>query len=81
MNSQPTFLFLTHFKNQCKPGNFESHNSLKLSFTNIRAFPSNFVDCESFLESNSHDILALYVTNLDDPFDRSNFSVGEVIFP
>ena len=42
-----------------KPDNFESHNSLKLSFTNIRGFLSNFVDCESFLESNYPDILAL----------------------
>ena len=37
----------------CKPDNFESHNSLKLSFTNVRGLRSNFVDCESFLESNS----------------------------
>ena len=44
----------------CKPDNFESHNSLKLSFTNIRGLCSNFVDFESFLESNSPDIL-LYV--------------------
>ena len=44
---------------RCKPDNFESHNSLKLSFTNIRGLRSNFVDCESFLESNSPDILAL----------------------
>ena len=42
-----------------KPDDFESHNCLKLSFTNIRGLPSNFVDCESFLESNSPDILAL----------------------
>ena len=34
----------------CEPNNFESHNSLKLSFTNIRGLCSNFVDCESFLE-------------------------------
>ena len=33
----------------CKPDNFESHNLLKLSFTNIRDLCSNFVDCESFL--------------------------------
>ena len=52
----------------CKPDNFESHNSLKLSFTNIRSLRSNFVDCESFLESNSPDILALCETNLDDNF-------------
>ena len=50
----------------CKPDNFESHNSLKLSFTNIRGLRSNFVDCESFLESNSPDILALCEINLDE---------------
>ena len=44
----------------CKPDNFESHNSLKLSFTNINGLRSNFVECESFLESNSPDIW-LYV--------------------
>ena len=59
----------------CKPDNFESHNSLKLSFTNIRGLCSNFVDCESFLESNSPDILALCETNLDDSIDSGNFSV------
>ena len=42
-----------------KPDNFEPHNSLKLSFTNIRGLRSNFVECESFIESNSPDILAL----------------------
>ena len=59
-----------------KPGNFELHNSLKLSFTNIQGLPLNFVDCESFLESNYPDILALYETNLDDSIDSGNFSVG-----
>ena len=59
----------------CKPDNFESHNVLKLSFTNIRGLRSNFVDCESFLESNSPDILALCETNLDDSIDSGNFSV------
>ena len=59
----------------CKPDNFESHNSLKLSFTNIRGLRSNFVDCEYFLESNSPDILALCETNLDDSIDSGNFSV------
>ena len=47
---------------ECKPNNFELHNSLKLSFTNIRGFCSNFVDCEPFLESNSPDILGLCET-------------------
>ena len=59
----------------CKPDNFESHNSLKLSFTNIRGLRSNFVDCESFLESNSPEILALCETNLDDSIDSGNISV------
>ena len=59
----------------CKPDNFESQNSLKLSFTNIRGLRSSFVDCESFLESNSPDILALCDTNLDDSIDSGNFSV------
>ena len=58
-----------------KPDNFEPHNSLKLSFTNIRGLRSNFVECESFLESNSPDILALCETNLDDSIDSGNFSV------
>ena len=59
----------------CEPDNFESHNSLKLSFTNIRGLRSNFVDCESFLESNSPEIFVLFGTNLDDSTDFGNFSV------
>ena len=59
----------------CKPDNFQSHNSLKRSFTNIRGLFSNFVDCESFLESNSPDILALCETNLADSINSGNFSV------
>ena len=43
----------------CKPGHFESQNSLKLSLANICGLHSNFVDCKSFLEWNSPDILAL----------------------
>ena len=42
---------------------------------NIWDLRSNFVDCESFLESNSPDILALRETNLDDSIDSGNFSV------
>ena len=59
----------------CKPENFESHNYVKLSFTNIRGLRSNFFDCKSFHESNSPDILALCETNLDDSIDSGNFSV------
>ena len=58
-----------------KPDNFESNNSLKLSFMNTRGLRSNFADCESFLESNSPDILALCETNLDDLIDSGSFSV------
>ena len=58
-----------------KPDNFESHNSRKLSFTNIRGLHSNCVDCESFLQSNSPEILALNETNLDDSIDSGNFPV------
>ena len=60
---------------ECKPDDFEPHNSLKLSFTNILGLCSNFARCESFLESNSPDILALCETNLDDSIDSGNFSV------
>ena len=59
----------------CTPDNFESHNSLKLSFTNICGLPSKFVECKSFLESNFPDILALSETNLNDSIDSGNFSV------
>ena len=59
----------------CKPNYLESHNSLKLSFTNICGLRSNIVECESFLESNSPDILALCKTNFDDSIASGNFSV------
>ena len=42
---------------------------------NIRGLRSNFVDYESFLESHSPDILALFETNLDDSTDSGNFAV------
>ena len=57
----------------CKSDNFEPYNSLKLRFANMRGLRSNFVECESFLESNSPDILALcelYVSSIDS----GNFS-------
>ena len=57
---------MTVFSKASKPDNSESHNSLKLIYTNIQALPSNFVDCESFLESNSPD----------DSIGSGNFSVG-----
>ena len=63
----------------CKPDNFELHNSLKLSFTNIWGLRWNFVDCKSFLESNSSDILALCETNVDDSIDYGNFSMRDYL--
>ena len=54
----------------CKPDNFESHNSLTLSFTNICSLHSIFDECEFLLQLGSPDI-----PNLDDPIDSSNFSV------
>ena len=59
----------------CKQDNFEPHNSLELSLTNIQGLRSNFVECESFCESNSPEILALCETNLDDSIDSGNFLV------
>ena len=59
----------------CKPDKFEPHNSLKLSFTNIRDLPSNIVEYESFLESNSPEILTLCETKLDDSINSGNFSM------
>ena len=66
---------MTILSKPCKKDNFELQNSLKLSFPNIWDLCSNFVDCESFLESNSPDILALCETNLDNPIDCGNFAV------
>ena len=59
----------------CKPDNFEPDDSLNLSFTNIQGLGSNFIEWESFLESNSPDSLTLCETNLDDSIGSGNFSV------
>ena len=48
---------------------------LNLSFKNVQGLRSNFIECESFLESDSPGILALRETNLDDLIDSGNFSV------
>ena len=70
-----TQLIVAILSKGCKLDNFEPHNSLKLSFTNIQGLCSNFVERESFLESNSPDILALCEKNLDDSIDSGNFYV------
>ena len=54
---------------------FESPNFLKLSFSNIQGC-SNFVEYESFLESNSAVILGLFEENLEDSIDSRNFAVS-----
>ena len=52
-----------------KPDNFESHNLLKLSFTNTQGLQFSLFAYESFLESNSPDTLALYERSLEDSLD------------
>ena len=44
-----------------KRDNFASHNSLKLSFTNIRALHLNFGGYESFLKANILSILTYFM--------------------
>ena len=84
MNSQPTFLFLLQWimailSKGWKPDNSESCTSLKLSFTNVWGLCLNFAECETFLESNFFDILALCEINLDDSIDSGNFSVRDYL--
>ena len=77
INSQLTFPIVNFFfdsikwllSKSCKPENFQSHNTVKLSFTNTLDLCFNFVGWESFLESDSSDILALYETNLNGLVD------------
>ena len=45
------------------------------NFTNIQGLSSNFAECESFVESNFPDILALCEKNLNDSIDSDNFSL------
>ena len=83
IHSQPVFLdlFLTHKMSilwkGSKPDNFELHNSLKLSFAYISGLCSNFVECGSFLKSNSPDVFALCETNLNNSIDSGNFKMRQ----
>ena len=63
-----------------KSDNFQPYNFIKLSFTDIQEFQSNFVDYESFLESKSPDILVLYETILKCIIDSSHFLWGVIFF-
>ena len=58
-----------------KPDSSEPHNFQKLTFINTAVHHYDFVDCKSFLESNSPDFLTLYEINLDDSVDFSSISV------
>ena len=61
-----------------KPDNFESHNSLKLSFSNIWDLGLNFSKCQSILESNFPQILARQrETDLDDSIDSGDILVKD----
>ena len=81
-NSQPTFPIFTssdsrkwlYYQKQINQTTL-NHTSLKLSFTSIRGLRLNFGECQSFLESNSSDILAQCETNLGDSINSGNFSV------
>ena len=73
-------LFLTQWiiailSKGCKVDSSKSHDSLELGLTGIQVLCLNFVQCESFLESNSPDILALCKKNLDNSIDSGNFYV------
>ena len=61
----------------CKPDNFQSHNSLKLSSTNIEVFVR--ISLEKNLSWNLALLtFLLYIeADLDDSLDSSNFSVRD----
>ena len=82
MNSQSAFPVFTSFDSIKWPYYQKhvnqitlNHATLEISFTNIRCIRSNFFGRESFLVSNSPDILALCEPNLDDSVDSGNFYV------
>ena len=88
MNSQPTLLFLGYYKlNELWPNYQKDLNQITLNHTTLQNFVLGIfvvfvrillnvnLSCESFLESNCLDILALCETSLDDSIDSGNFSV------
>ena len=63
---------------------FQSHGSLKLSFTSIQFLCLNFVECKFFLESKSQIsniksllMSLLYMRNLDDSIHSGSFSMSD----
>ena len=57
----------------CKPDNFQLHNSVKLSFTNIQGLRSNFVNLS--LNKTLLTFLLCVRKNLEDSIDSGNFYV------
>ena len=59
-----------------RPGH-HNHNArdFSLSFTNIRGLRGNFDSCESYLITNSPDVLAISETNLSSDIDSNRFTV------
>ena len=87
MISQPTLLFLGYCKlNELWP-NYQKDLNQDLNHTTLQNFVLRIfvifvrillnvnLSCESFLESNCLDILALCETSLDDSIDSGNFSM------
>ena len=72
LNLNASCLYFVHFSSKLE---WRPQIFVKLSFTIIQVLHSSFVECESFLESNHPDILALCETNLDDSIDFGNFCV------
>ena len=70
-----THCMLLKFTKKILNSNYHKVNTF-FSCTNIWGDCSNFVECESFLESNSPDILALCETNLNDSIDSGSFSLS-----
>ena len=78
---QPTFLVFTSLFDSMKWPYYqkyvnqitESHNSLKLVFTNTGGLGSNFVGFQFSLESNSLDICVLCEANYEDSVVSRNF--------
>ena len=59
------FLFYEVTRKVLKVHSFELHNICKLSFISVRDLGSIFVGCETFLESDSSDILVLFKITLE----------------
>ena len=64
------------FSKACIPDNFESHNSLKLSFTNSQGLHSNFLDCES----SASDKAKLFAKNFSKNSNLDDSGISLPVF-